>query len=152
MYRLGELSRFGFPRPSARFFLLEILIMNIQFDRYIVAVGKALESNAKVGVALKAFKPIYDKATPEKQFEYRLAVGTLIGKHYECETRESVYRGEKTIAWDGDDKELARAAMKYYFPLKPRKATDNKSDPVAELLKKFNALSAGEKRRFLKAI
>ena len=131
---------------------MEILIMNIQFDRYIVAVGKALESNAKVGVALKAFKPIYDKATPEKQFEYRLAVGTLIGKHYECETRESVYRGEKTIAWDGDDKELARAAMKYYFPLKPRKATDNKSDPVAELLKKFNALSASEKRRFLKAI
>ena len=134
------------------FVLLEILIMNIQFDRYIVAVGKALESNAKVGVALKAFKPIYDKATPEKQFEYRLAVGTLIGKHYECETRESVYRGEKTIAWDGDDKELARAAMKYYFPLKPRKATDNKTDPVADLLKKFNALSAGEKRRFLKAI
>ena len=111
-----------------------------------------MESNAKVGVALKAFKPIYDKATPEKQFEYRLAVGTLIGKHYECETRESVYRSEKTIAWDGDNKELARAAMKYYFPLKPRKATDNKTDPVADLLKKFNALSAGEKRRFLKAI
>jgi len=126
--------------------------MNIQFDRYIVAVGKALETNAKVGVALKAFKPIYDKATPEKQFEYRLAVGTLIGKYYECETRESVYRGEKTIAWDGDDKELARAAMKYYFPLKPRKVTDNKVDPVADLLKKFNALSASEKRRFLKAI
>ena len=126
--------------------------MNIQFDRYIVAVGKALEANAKVGVALKAFKPIYDKATPEKQFEYRLAVGTLIGKHYECETRESVYRNEKTVAWDGDNKELARAAMKYYFPLKPRSDSNNKSDPVAELLKKFNALSASEKRRFLKAI
>ena len=123
-----------------------------QFNLYLVAIGKALATNAKVGVALKAFKPIYDKATPEKQFEYRLAVGTLIGKHYECETRESVYRGEKTVAWDGNDKELARAAMKYYFPLKPRSDSNNKSDPVAELLKKFNALSAGEKRRFLKAI
>ena len=123
-----------------------------QFNIYLVAIGKALETNAKVGVALKAFKPIYDKATPEKQFEYRLAVGTLIGKHYECETRESVYRGEKTIAWDGDNKELARAAMKYYFPLKPRSASNNKVDPVADLLKKFNALSASEKRRFLKAI
>jgi hypothetical protein len=101
---------------------------------------------------LKAFKPIYDKATPEKQFEYRFAIAVLIGKHYACETRESVYRGEKTIAWDGDNKELARAAMKYYFPLKPRSDSNNKSDPVAELLKKFNALSAGEKRRFLKAI
>jgi len=126
--------------------------MNIQFDRYIVAVGEALKANAKVGTALKAFKPIYDKATPEKQFEYRLAVGKLIGKHYECKTRESVYRNEKTVAWDGDNKELARAAMKYYFPLKPRKATDDKTDPVADLLKKFNALSASEKRRFLKAI
>jgi hypothetical protein len=123
-----------------------------QFNIYLVAIGKALATNAKVGVALKAFKPIYDKATPEKQFEYRLAVGTLIGKHYECETRESVYRNEKTIAWDGDNKELARAAMKYYFPLKPRSASNNKVDPVADLLKKFNALSASEKRRFLKAI
>ena len=123
-----------------------------QFNLYLVAIGKALATNAKVGVALKAFKPIYDKATPEKQFEYRLAVGKLIGKHYECKTRESVYRNEKTVAWDGDNKELARAAMKYYFPLKPRKATDDKTDPVADLLKKFNALSASEKRRFLKAI
>ena len=131
---------------------MEIFIMNIQFDRYIVAVGKALETNAKVGVALKAFKPIYDKASPEKQFEYRLAVGTLIGKHYDCETRESVYRGEKTIAWDGDNKELARAAMKYYFPLKPRKASANKVDPVADLLKKFNDLTSAQKRRFLSAI
>ena len=131
---------------------MEILIMNTQFTAFLLALGNALKANAKVGVALKAFKPIYDKSTPEKQFEYRLAVGTLIGKHYECKARESVYRSEKTIAWDGDNKELARAAMKYYFPLKPRKATDNKSDPVAELLKKFNALSAGEKRRFLKAI
>jgi len=126
--------------------------MNIQFTAVLLALGNALKANAKVGTALKAFKPVYDKSTPEKQFEYRLAVGTLIGKHYECETRESVYRNEKTVAWDGDNKELARAAMKYYFPLKPRKATDDKSDPVAELLKKFNALSASEKRRFLKAI
>jgi hypothetical protein len=123
-----------------------------QFNLYLVAIGKALATNAKVGVALKAFKPIYDKATPEKQFEYRFAIALVIGKHYACETRESVYRSEKTIAWDGDNKELARAAMKYYFPLKPRSDSNNKSDPVAELLKKFNALSAGEKRRFLKAI
>mgnify|MGYP000043854398 CR=1 FL=1 len=75
--------------------------MNIQFDRYIVAVGKALEANAKVGVALKAFKPVYDKSTPEKQFEYRLAIGILIGKHYECKARESVYRNEKTVACSG---------------------------------------------------
>jgi hypothetical protein len=126
--------------------------MNIQFDRYIVAVGKALEANAKVGVALKDFKPIYDKATPEKQFEYRLAVGTLIGKYYKCETRESVYRGEKTIAWDGDNKELARAAMKYYFPLKPKAVSNNKVDEVALLLKKFNELTSAQKRRFLASV
>jgi len=152
MHRLGELSR-SYASHVARLFLLEIFIMNKQYAKFLASLRTALTANQKAGEALAEYRPIYNKLSPETQFVVRLEVAGEIADAFECEVRESVYRGEKTIAFDGDRKSDARNALRYYFPVKSdSRGSNNKADPVADLLKKFNALSAGEKRRFLKAI
>jgi hypothetical protein len=128
--------------------------MNKSFINFINALRVALKANQKVGSALKEFKPVYDKATPETQWQYRLQVAGVIASAYQCKARESVYRGAKTVAFDGDDRnaENARACMKYYFPVKPTAKTSNKVDPVKALLTSYGKLTSAEKRRFLAAI
>jgi hypothetical protein len=127
--------------------------MNKQYAKFLASLRTALTANQKAGEALAEYRPIYNRLAPESQFVVRLEVAGEIADAFECEVRESVYRGEKTIAFDGDRKSDARNALRYYFPVKSdSRGSNNKADPVADLLKKFNALSAGEKRRFLKAI
>lgn len=131
--------------------------MNTQFTSFIVALRKALTANRKAGEALAAYRPHYNKLTPDAQYSVRFKVAGIIADAFECEVRESSYRGEKTIAFDGARKGDARNALRYYFPTASDSrgkgnATANKTDPVTALLEKFKALSAGERRRFLASI
>ena len=126
--------------------------MNKSFINFINALRVALKANQKVGSALKEFKPVYDKAAPETQWQYRLQVAGVIASAYQCKARESVYRGAKTVAFDGDAKDNARKCLDYYFPVKPTAKTSNKVDPVKALLTSYGKLTSAEKRRFLAAI
>lgn len=128
--------------------------MNKQFNVFLSAVRDALAANAMAGEALKAFKPIYNKLGAEKQFDCRMQTAQLIAESYGCEAREGVYDGKKVVAFDGERKNDARNAMRYYFPAKgdSRGKGNNKVDAVKKLLTSYGKLSAAEKRRFLASI
>lgn len=125
-----------------------------QFNVFLSAVRDALVANRKAGEALKAFKPIYNKLGAEKQFDCRMQTAQLIAESYGCEARRSSYNGEATIAFDGERKNDARNAMRYYFPAKgdSRGKGNNKVDAVKKLLTSYGKLTAAEKRRFLASI
>lgn len=133
--------------------------MNKQFNVFLSSVRDALAANARAGEALRVFKPIYNKSSAEKQFEYRMQTAQLIAESYSteespCEARRSSYNGEATIAFDGKRKNDARNAMRYYFPAQgdSRGKGNNKVDAVKALLTRYTKLSAAEKRRFLASI
>lgn len=124
-----------------------------QFNVFLSAVRDALVANHKAGEALKAFKPIYNKLGAEKQFDCRMQTAQLIAESYGCEARRSSYNGEATIAFDGERKNDARNALRYYFPAKgDSRGSNNKVDAVKALLTRYTKLSAAEKRRFLASI
>lgn len=130
-----------------------------QFNVFLSAVRDALVANRKAGEALKAFKPIYNKLGAEKQFDCRMQTAQIIAESYSteespCEARRSSYKGEATIAFDGERKNDARNALRYYFPAKgdSRGKGNNKVDAVKKLLTSYGKLSAAEKRRFLASI
>ena len=127
--------------------------MNKEFASFISALRLALKANRLAGEALAKFRPTYNRLAPEAQYQVRLQVGGIIAKAFECEAHEATYRGEKTIGFDGERKNDARNAMRYYFPTKSdSRGSSNKVDPVKALLNKYNALTGAEKRRFLASI
>jgi hypothetical protein len=124
-----------------------------EFALFLAALRAALVANRKAGEALAAFRPIYNRAKPEQQFEYRLKVAGVVATAYQCKVKEATYRGEKTISFEGKRKEDARNTMRYYFPaLNDSRGSSNKVDPVKALLTRYGKLTAAEKRRFLASI
>ena len=122
------------------------------YAEFLCALGRALKANAKVGEALAAYRPIYNKLSAESQYDVRLEVGGIIGAAFGCKVNEATYRGEKTISFEGKRKEDARNAMRYYFPAVSDSRGNNKVDAVKALLTRYNKLTAAEKRRFLASI
>lgn len=76
-------------------------------------------------------------------------------KKYNVSIKEG-QRGMTFVKRDTDAERAMNRVLQVCFPSadKPNSAkrTANKVDPVEALLKKFNALTAGERRRFLKSI
>jgi len=129
--------------------------MNITFKAFLSALRIALAANRKVGEALLAFKPIYNKLGADKQFECRMQAAELIAEAYGCTARRATYDGEATIAFDGEkmDKENARAQLRYYFPaIGDNRGKSNKADPLKAALTAYNKLTTAQKRRFLTAV
>ena len=129
--------------------------MNITFKAFLSALRIALTANRKVGEALLAFKPTYNKLGPEAQFDCRMQAAELIAEAYGCTARRATYDGEATIAFDGEkqDKENARAQLRYYFPaIGDNRGKSNKADPLKAALTAYNKLTTAQKRRFLSAI
>ncbi len=127
--------------------------MNITFKAFLSALRIALTANRKVGEALLAFKPVYNKLGAEAQFDCRMQVAELIAEAYGCTARRATYDGKATIAFDGEGKVNARAQLRYYFPaIGDNRGKSNKADAVKSLLTSYGKLSTAEKRRFLAAI
>ena len=128
--------------------------MNKQLAAFIKALRLALKANQKAGEALAVYRPVYNKLSPEDQFEARLEVAGVVGASFECEAVETVHRGVKTIAFRGKRNEDARNTMRYYFPTKndSRGRGNNNADPVKSLLRSYGKLTAAQKRRFLASI
>ena len=128
--------------------------MNKQFNVFLSDLRIALAANRKVGESLFAFKVVYNKSSAEKQFEYRMQTAQVIATSYGCEARRSSYNGEATIAFDGERKNDARNALRYYFPAKgdSRGKGNNKVDAVEKLLTSYGKLTTAQKRRFMASI
>ena len=127
--------------------------MNITFKAFLSALRIALTANRKVGEALLAFKPTYNKLGAEAQFDCRMQAAELIAEAYGCTARRATYDGKATIAFDGEGKVNARAQLRYYFPaIGDNRGKSNKADAVKALLTSYGKLSTAEKRRFLAAI
>jgi len=130
--------------------------MNIQFKAFLSALRIALTANRKVGEALLAFKPTYNKLGAEAQFDCRMRAAELIAEAFGCTARRATYDGKATIAFDGEkmDKENARAQLRYYFPAigDNRGKASNKADPLKAALTAYNKLTTAQKRRFLTAV
>jgi hypothetical protein len=128
--------------------------MNITFKAFLSALRIALTANRKVGEALLAFKPTYNKLGAEAQFDCRMQAAELIAEAYGCTARRATYDGKATIAFDGEGKVNARAQLRYYFPAMGdnRGKASNKADPLKAALTAYNKLTTAQKRRFLTAV
>lgn len=124
-----------------------------QFNVFLSDLRIALGANRKVGESLLAFKPIYNKSSAEKQFEYRMKTAEVIAAAFGCEAREGVYDGKRVVAFDGERKVDARNAMRYYFPAQgDSRGKSNKADPLKAAIAAYNKLTTAQKRRFLASI
>ena len=128
--------------------------MNITFKAFLSALRIALTANRKVGEALLAFKPTYNKLGAEAQFDCRMQAAELIAEAYGCTARRATYDGKATIAFDGEGKVNARAQLRYYFPAigDNRGKASNKADPLKAALTAYNKLTTAQKRRFLTSV
>jgi hypothetical protein len=148
MHRLGELSR-SYASHVARFFLLEIFIMTKSFNRVAVfaVFNDADKSSASFTERLLALG-IGSRA------DARPLAMEWASKKYGVAIKDG-QRGLTFVKRDTDAERAMNRVLQVCFPsadLKSGKRTANKVDAVDALLKKYQALTASEKRRFLKSI
>ena len=150
MHRLGELSRFGLPRPSARLFYLGIFIMTKSFNRNAVFAVFNQADNTSVSFAEQLLALGIGSRADARPLAMEWA-----SKKYSVALKEG-QRGTTFVKVDTDAERAMNRVLQVCFPSadkpKSRKATANKVDAVDAVLKKYQALSASEKRRFLKSI
>jgi ribosomal protein L23 len=105
--------------------------------------------------ALNKLKPEYDKATPTQQKEIRNSVATLIGVKYR-EVPTLIEKGANKGTLGFERNSPASKALRRLFPVvkvdsvstTPKK----KLTAVDKLLKQFNALTATQRKAFLKEV
>ena len=106
--------------------------------------------------ALEKLKPEYDKASPMQQKEIRNSVATLIGVKYR-EVPTLIEKGANKGTLGFERNSAASKALRRLFPVSkvdsvsttPKK---KKLTAVDKLLKQFNALTASQRKAFLKEV
>lgn len=131
-------------------------------NTYIVAVDSHITSRKAISTAQALFVTAYNKMNGVERGEARNAIAQLISKRtgVSCEVMsKGAYKGLlgfKSVRSGGTDKsEAARKLFEYYLPVVEKSSTTSvrkSADPVALLLKKFESMTAAQKRAFLKAV
>jgi hypothetical protein len=131
-------------------------MMSIQ--EFAAKVGR---QGRQVREAAKAFHVAYVGATPEQQADLRRRwmLGHLEGQQV-TEPERVLSRGKGKGAKKADVAAIDRAYSDFrYYVVQPEKARakaapagSGKSDPVADLLEAYNALTAAQQRRFKSSI
>ena len=132
---------------------------------YLKAIDSHINSRIEISTAQKAFVVTYNTLTKLEQGAARDAIAERIA--YRTSVKPVVMTkgankgrlGFTSKQAGGSDKsEAARAMFVYYTPKvvveksSTKKVTRKSADPVALLLKKFEGLTAAQKRAFLKAV
>ena len=131
--------------------------MNAKLSTFVVAVKSHLKSDYDMGKALKDAKPILDAMPNEERIVwFHTNIGTLVAKAYGCKLVKTRNGTTSFDNKDGTRHDTALSKFRYVSQLvvekAPTKTTRKSSDPVAQLITKFKALSKVEQRRFLTQI
>ena len=128
-------------------------------ESYIGAINSHIDSRIAISEAQKAFIASYNMAKRHEQGLARDAIADLIAKRTGVKAVVMVKGANKgrlgftsKQAGGSDKSEAARAMFNYYTPkvIVEKSSTTRKSvDPVSVLLKKFESLTAAQKRAFL---
>ena len=137
-------------------------------NTYINAINAHIDSSIAISEAQAAFVTAYNAMTWDEQGEARDAIARVISQRTKVKAlvmskgSNKGRLGFKAKHAGGTDKsEAARKMFEYYLPVVEKPSTKKPStkktvrksvDPVAELLKKFQSLTAAQKRAFLKAV
>ena len=126
---------------------------------YLNAVNSHITSRIEISKAQAEFVTAYNRMTKGEQGNARNAIAELVSKRtgVKCITlakgTNKGLLGFTAKQAGGDDKsEAARKMLDYYLPkvVVEKSSTTRKSvDPVSVLLKKFESLTAAQKRAFL---
>lgn len=129
---------------------------------YLSAINKHINSRIEISEAQKSFVLFYNMMTRHEQGIARDAIADLISMRTGVKAvvmTKGANKGRLGFtskqAGGSDKSEAARAMFVYYTPkvIVEKTSTTRKSvDPVSELLKKFESLTAAQKRAFLKAV
>lgn len=124
-----------------------------QLNVLLASITKLHDASKDYKAELTKFKPMYDKATPEEQVTIRNAVATLIGKLYKV---KPIMLKTGTLGFERTSpasKALRRTLPVDKLSTKKAKPVVRKStDPVAQLVAKYESMSKIERRRFLTQI
>lgn len=124
-----------------------------QLNKLLASITALHEASQDYKAELEKLKPLYDKATPDEQVEIRNAVATLIGKLYKV---KPILLKTGTLGFERTSP--ASKALRRTLPVdklstkKPKKTTRKATDPVSQLVTKYESLSKIERRRFLTQI
>ena len=161
MHRLGELIR-SYASHVARFFLLEIFIMTKSFNRVAVYAVFNDADNVSASLAERLFALGIASRSEARPLAMEWAIEDTKRKAIKAGKpvpTVKLIKGQRGLTFSVRDSAAERACnrvLEVCFPSadKPKSAkpTVNKVDAVDALLKKYKALTASEKRRFLKSI
>ena len=128
-------------------------------NTYLNAINSHIDSRIAISNAQKAFVIEYNRMTLGEQGAARDAIAELISKRTGVKAivmTKGANKGRLGFtskqAGGSDKSEAARAMLVYYTPkvVVEKSSTTRKSvDPVSVLLKKFQSLTAAQKRAFL---
>ena len=131
-------------------------------NTYLNAINSHIDSRIAISTAQKAFVATYNTLTKGEQGEARDAIAELIARRTGVKAvvmTKGANKGRLGFtskqAGGSDKSEAARAMFVYYTPkviVEKASTTRKSADPVSELLKKFESLTAAQKRAFLKAV
>lgn len=129
---------------------------------YINAINSHITSRIEISEAQKKFVVAYNSMTKDEQGDARNAIARLISQRTGVKPvvmTKGTYKGwlgfTSKQAGGSDKSEAARAMFVYYTPkvVVEKSSTTRKSvDPVSALLKKFEGLTAAQKRAFKASI
>jgi hypothetical protein len=129
-----------------------------QFHSYLNAVEQHIDSGFNLGDAMKKFLPVFNSAKVAQQDEFRNALAYLIGTKKKVVPKlmeQGINKGCMGFDAHGSQAEKqARDMLRYYLPITTKKTvgkspTPKKPDPVAKLVKQFNALTPAQRKAFL---
>ena len=130
--------------------------MKSYVSNFIQKLEQFITAGMQYQEALNKLKPEYDKATPLQQKEIRNSVATLIGVKYR-EVPTLIEKGANKGTLGFERNSPASKALRRLFPVvkvdsvstTPKK---KKLTAVDKLVKQFNALTASQRKAFLKEV
>jgi hypothetical protein len=128
-------------------------------NTYLNAINSHIDSRIAISTAQKAFVIAYNTMTRGEQGAARDAIAQRISERTGVKAVVMVKGANKgrlgftsKQAGGSDKSEAARAMFVYYTPkviVESSSTTRKSADPVSALLKKFESLTAAQKRKFL---
>lgn len=131
---------------------------------YTTAINAHITSRIAISKAQALFVTAYNRMTGEQQGEARNAIARLIEQRTGVKAITLEKGANKGLlgftakqAGGSDQSEAARAMLNYYLPKRivetsSTTTTRKSADPVALLVKKFESMTAAQKRAFIKAV
>lgn len=121
---------------------------------YLKSVSAHIDSGFNLHDAMIEFVPHFNRMSGEQQHDVRDALVLLVAKKKGIEPKEcekGARKGRPTF----ERGSAGNSMVNYYMPkavVENSSTTRKSADPVALLLKKFESMTAAQKRAFLKAV